>query len=272
VTTESSPAPEEEPSLPDDVWEQFARDSERAIRASAPKEPSARARMVARRLREQDERNRVEDAKARRRPGRRGAAGQAPPTAWRQGGTDAGERRLRRRNRLRAALGIVVVAVLVLVALSPGRAWSLVTGKGWRHGGSAAHTPSTLAPEAAPPTAPPPTADPDLPTLRRPFAGSPAQSWASGAGAIVPPRAKAYGTSSAAQVAASPWSGRSWSTPTSIPRYGPAAARTPRWPCWIPPTPGAALLATSSRTRPATTRPATSSAGSAPKCGPRATW
>ncbi|MGW0336009.1 hypothetical protein ACWD0J_29825 [Streptomyces sp. NPDC003011] len=34
------------PQIPDDVWEQFTRDTERDIRGSAPKEPSARARMV----------------------------------------------------------------------------------------------------------------------------------------------------------------------------------------------------------------------------------
>ncbi|MGB8944757.1 MAG: hypothetical protein WCD21_31675, partial [Streptomyces sp.] len=41
--------------MPDDVWERFERDSLRDIRASAPKEPSARARMVAERLRRLDE-------------------------------------------------------------------------------------------------------------------------------------------------------------------------------------------------------------------------
>ncbi|HEY3482006.1 MAG TPA: hypothetical protein VGL02_24180, partial [Streptomyces sp.] len=56
MTTDSSPVPDEEPSLPDDVWERFVQDSERDIRATAPKEPSARARMVTRRLREEEER------------------------------------------------------------------------------------------------------------------------------------------------------------------------------------------------------------------------
>ncbi|MGW4992117.1 hypothetical protein ACWEQ3_31420, partial [Streptomyces mirabilis] len=43
-----------QPSVPDDVWERFARDTERDIRSSAPKEPSARARMVTERLRQKD--------------------------------------------------------------------------------------------------------------------------------------------------------------------------------------------------------------------------
>src|SRR3989442_15886756 len=52
MTTPSSPS--DDPSaIPDGVWEQFQQDSEAAIRRNAPKEPSARARMVARRLREQ---------------------------------------------------------------------------------------------------------------------------------------------------------------------------------------------------------------------------
>ncbi|MEU1026458.1 hypothetical protein ABZ366_31175, partial [Streptomyces sp. NPDC005904] len=41
--------------IPDEVWEKFEKDSERDIRSSAPKEPSARARMVAERLRRLDE-------------------------------------------------------------------------------------------------------------------------------------------------------------------------------------------------------------------------
>lgn len=131
MTIESSPTPEDEPSLPDDVWEQFARDSERAIRASAPKEPSARARMVARRLREEDERLAPETRRRPRRRGRgRGTAPAAEPTAWRSGTTDAGERRLRRRNRIKAGIAVVLVALLVLIALSPSHAWSLMTGKG----------------------------------------------------------------------------------------------------------------------------------------------
>lgn len=130
MTTDSTPAPEEEPSLPDDVWERFARDTERNIRISAPKEPSARARIVARRLREQDERSAAEARSrlGRRRPARSAAKSAREATAWRSGVTDAAERRLRRRSRLRGALGILLVVLLVLVVLSPSRVWSFLTG------------------------------------------------------------------------------------------------------------------------------------------------
>ncbi|MFD8817175.1 hypothetical protein ACFV23_38220 [Streptomyces sp. NPDC059627] len=40
-------------SIPDEVWEQFLRDTDRDIRKSAPKEPSARAREVTERLNKQ---------------------------------------------------------------------------------------------------------------------------------------------------------------------------------------------------------------------------
>jgi len=141
VTTDSSPLPEGEPPLPDDVWDRFLQDSERNIRATAPKEPSARARMVARRLREEDERAAAEAP--RRRFGRRsGGRVQAAPHAWRSGTTDESERRLSRRRLLRGTIGVVLVVLVVLIALSPGRAWSLVSGGGWRHSGAAAPAPA----------------------------------------------------------------------------------------------------------------------------------
>jgi hypothetical protein len=46
---------DEPPAVPEEVWELFLTDSEPRIRATAPKEPSARARVVAQRLREQEE-------------------------------------------------------------------------------------------------------------------------------------------------------------------------------------------------------------------------
>jgi hypothetical protein len=135
MSTDSAPAPEEEPHVPEDVWERFLHDSERDIRAGAPKEPSARARIVARRLREEDERA---AAAVKRRWGRRpravAPALSAPAsTAWRTGTTDAGERRARRRSRLRGLVGVVLVVAVVFFVLSPGNSWSFVTGKGWHH-------------------------------------------------------------------------------------------------------------------------------------------
>ena len=144
MTADSPPAPEGEPSLPDDVWDRFVEDSERDIRATAPKEPSARARMVARRLREADERAAAREQQAslrgrlgprgwfgpRGRFSRRGRALRADDR--RSGGSDAGGRWAPLRSRLRGLLGVLLVAVVVLVLLSPGRSWSFVTGKGWR--------------------------------------------------------------------------------------------------------------------------------------------
>jgi len=43
--------PTPDSSIPDEVWQKFVEDSERDIRGAAPKEPSARARMVTERLR-----------------------------------------------------------------------------------------------------------------------------------------------------------------------------------------------------------------------------
>ncbi|WP_202237608.1 hypothetical protein [Actinacidiphila reveromycinica] len=130
MTTDSAPTPEGESSIPDEVWEQFLSDNERDIRASAPKEPSARARIVARRLREQEERAAAEGG--RRRRGRRSgvAAPAAADTSWRTGRTDEGDRRTLRRGRLRGVAAVVLLVVVLLVVLSPGHAWSLVTGNG----------------------------------------------------------------------------------------------------------------------------------------------
>jgi len=130
MTTDSRPAPDGEPSLPDDVWEQFLNDSERDIRASAPKEPSARARMVARRLREEQERAAEAEAARPRsgfRLGRR-RRGPAEPPAWRSGRTDAADRRALRRSRLRGLACVVLVVAVVLFLLAPGRVWSLLGG------------------------------------------------------------------------------------------------------------------------------------------------
>ncbi|MET8115927.1 hypothetical protein [Streptomyces prasinus] len=89
------PAPEqssEEPtepdssSLPDGVWAKFVEDSERNIRASAPKEPSARARMVTERLRAMDEARARAGGSGKRRWGRNAsAAPPARPEGWRAG-------------------------------------------------------------------------------------------------------------------------------------------------------------------------------------------
>ncbi|MFF7889057.1 hypothetical protein ACH40F_49855 [Streptomyces sp. NPDC020794] len=177
----------EQPSVPDDVWERFARDTERDIRSSAPKEPSARARMVTERLRQKDAKG-------------------AQPEGWRTGPAwQEMNGRAARRRRLWAILGVPVAIAVALVAVKP----SLLPGdpfgtssnasSGTPSGGASA---AALPAETGPPTAAPSSAAPDTPTLDRPFAGSPAERWADGAAAIVVPKATPVAAFTSAQVAA----------------------------------------------------------------------
>ncbi|MFJ8592969.1 hypothetical protein [Streptomyces sp. NPDC093598] len=160
-----------ESEIPDDVWEQFTRDTERDIRSSAPKEPSARARMVSERLREQD------------------ARGELPP-GWRTGPAwQEVNGRAARRRKLWAVLGVPVAVAVALVALKP----SLLPGDPFGAGESQAAEASPLPAETAAPTAAPGASDPERPTLDRPFAGSPAERWADGEAGIVLPETKAVG-------------------------------------------------------------------------------
>ncbi|MEB8337580.1 hypothetical protein [Streptomyces endophyticus] len=152
-------------SLSDEDWERFLQESEDGVR-DAPKEPSARARMVTRRLREED----------------------ARPEPWRSHQPP----RPRRRTGW-YALGLVAALAVVVVALAPGRV------PDWFTGDSGAATP--LAAETARPTAPPPGEAAARPTLDEPFRGSPAARWASGTAGITLPAARATGWMSRTQVA-----------------------------------------------------------------------
>lgn len=154
------------PEIPDDVWEQFARDTARST--SAPKEPSARARMVTERLRQQQ------------------ARGESPP-GWRTGPPVINGRAARRR-KLWAFLGVPVAVAVAVVALKP----SLLPGDPFGTDESSAAA-SPLPVETAAPTAAPGASDPETPTLDKPFAGSPALRWADGEAGIVLPEAKAVG-------------------------------------------------------------------------------
>jgi hypothetical protein len=112
MITPSSP-PDGPSSIPDEVWEKFQQDSEAAIRQTAPKEPSARARMVARKLREQ---------------------GQGRPEGWRTGPawseTPSSKQHGSTRGRLwrltKSLLIVIVVGAIVLFALDPSGAMSLL--------------------------------------------------------------------------------------------------------------------------------------------------
>ncbi|MFI0976658.1 hypothetical protein ACH4SP_06480 [Streptomyces sp. NPDC021093] len=112
------PLADGEPSLPDDVWEQFERDNETRIRASAPKEPSARARMVAERLRREDE---AAARQQRRGLGRRRRKKtvRAQPDGWRAWPT--GGRQRRQRDWVATVVVLSVLAAVLLLALYPWR-------------------------------------------------------------------------------------------------------------------------------------------------------
>lgn len=121
--------------MPDDVWERFERDSLRDIRTSAPKEPSARARMVAERLRRLDEeaaRQQAADSRAlgRRRRKRKAARGEGAAGAWRpdewRAAPTGPPRRGARSERSRRVWSVVIVVggmALAIVFLSPFRFW-----------------------------------------------------------------------------------------------------------------------------------------------------
>ncbi|MFB9521008.1 hypothetical protein [Streptomyces cremeus] len=151
-------------SVPDEEWERFLRDSVNGV-PGAPKEPSARARMVTRRLQEQPQ--------------------QAVP--WRAHTPG----RARRRFRAWHALVLVGALALLGVALVPGSvggwfggdAAQAVAGEGSGGGGGSSAGPRSRRG-----------------TVEEPFRGSPAERWEDGVRGISVPRAKATGWMTAAQV------------------------------------------------------------------------
>ncbi|MCX5012312.1 hypothetical protein OG765_15075 [Streptomyces sp. NBC_00555] len=163
--------------------EEWARFMEQAAEGSgdAPKEPSARARMVTERLREERSR------------------GQEPP-GWRTGpARQEMQGRGRRKRRLKAFAAIVLVAGLALIAVRPELVIDRITGK--TEARQQAKNAAPLPAESGRPTAPPAAVDPDQPTLQEPFRGSPALQWADGAAGIEVPEATAVGGMSKQQVA-----------------------------------------------------------------------
>ncbi|GGR71799.1 hypothetical protein GCM10010252_07820 [Streptomyces aureoverticillatus] len=126
-TSDGAPLPDGV-SIPDEVWRKFEEDSERDIRSSAPKEPSARARMVAERLRRLDEeaaRQQAEGVVGRKRRKRREESAQPwRPDEWRAAPT--GARRSERSERWRQVRSVVIVGgcmILAIALLSPYRFW-----------------------------------------------------------------------------------------------------------------------------------------------------
>lgn len=192
--------PGEQPALSDEQWDAFLRQITQGGAGPAPEEPSARARMVARRLREQDE----AAWRARRGRGRwprRGKASgvpPAPPPGWRTGPAvqDADGARTRRR-RIASVLGVALALAVAVVAVRPSLVLDRLPGRA-----DPAASSAPLPAETAPPTAAPgEVEDAEPPTRAHPFRGSPALRWAEGADAIELPRAGAVDGMSADDVA-----------------------------------------------------------------------
>ncbi|WP_307666472.1 hypothetical protein [Streptomyces sp. V2I9] len=153
-------------SVPDEEWERFLREAG-AGSPDAPEEPSARARMVTRRLQEE--------------PGRQ--------EGWR---TYTPAERPRGRGWYAFGLAAVVV-LLIAVAVAPGRVLGLFGGD------PADATP--LAAESERPDGPPARDASDRqPTLDEPFRGSPAARWSDGIAGVHLPEARATGWMSEAEV------------------------------------------------------------------------
>jgi hypothetical protein len=159
----------DETSIPDDEWERFLREAE-AGTSGATKEPSARARMVARRLAEETGRQ---------------------PEPWRS------HQPARRKGRKGwYAIGLLAALALAVVAVDPGRVVD------WFGGGAGGGGSAPLAAESQRPDQPPPTeAAAQRPTVRQPFRGSPAAHWGSGTAGIGMPEARATGWMNKGQVA-----------------------------------------------------------------------
>lgn len=188
------------PGVSDEEWARFsaqAGDGAGEAPGGAPREPSARARMVTERLRREE---------AERAPNGRGffrrapRAGAGDPPGWRTGPAwQELERRGRGRRRVKAAAAVVFIAALALVAVRPELVIDRITGKADAREEAAAAAP--LAAESARPSAAPAELYPDQPTLTQPFRGSPALQWADGAAGIEVPEAAATGGMTKEQVA-----------------------------------------------------------------------
>lgn len=152
--------------ISDQEWERFLRDAE-AKSPGAPEEPSARARMVERRLREE--------------PG--------PLSGWRTHQSTP----LRRGRKAWYAVGLLTAVALLAVALVPGRVAEWFGGDGDNE--------APLAAESERPDQPSASSDGQRPTVERPFRGSPAARWSDGAAGIHVPAARATGWMSKDQVA-----------------------------------------------------------------------
>ncbi|WBO64430.1 hypothetical protein [Streptomyces camelliae] len=196
MSTVPPPDHPEESSIPDEQWEAFLREAVEEGGRNAPKEPSARARMVTRRLREQDEATRLQviEGGGRRRWWQRKRVQE--PQGWRTGPAwrEMNGRNSRRRT-VGSVIGVVLAVALAVIAVRPSLLLDRLPG---RHHTSSAPLPAETA---LPSSAPGGVGQAGLPTLKDPFRGSPALRWAEGADAIEVPQAKAVGGMSQEDVA-----------------------------------------------------------------------
>lgn len=170
-------------SIPDDEWERFLREAEAGSK-DAPEEPSARARMVAGRLREESGR----------------------PEPWR-----SHQPARRRGGKGWYVIGLLVAVALLVVAVAPGRV------VGWFGGGDGGGESAPLAVESERPDEPPPAdAAAQSPTVDQPFRGSPAARWGDGTAGIGLPEARATGWMSKGQVARALEESRDFLTASSL--------------------------------------------------------
>ncbi|MFF5333424.1 hypothetical protein [Streptomyces sp. NPDC013181] len=178
--------------ISDAQWEAFQREAAEGG-GQVPREPSARARMVARRLREQDE-----AAAGRRRWWQRRKRSPEPalPPGWRTGPAW----RETRRGPLRTARSVLVLALVAGATLVVVRPSLLLDRLPGHHAEAATTDASPLPAETARPSAAPAVRAGSA-TRAHPFRGSPAERWASGADAIELPEAKATGGMSKEDVA-----------------------------------------------------------------------
>ncbi|GAB3644320.1 hypothetical protein [Streptomyces sparsus] len=191
--------PDGDASISDEQWEQFQRDPGVAGRAGAvPKETSARARMVARRLRERDEEF------ARQQGGRRWGRKKKEPEPWQPEGWRTGpawQERNGRRPGARAGRALAGLLAFGIVCWGAVHYTDIDASRFGLDFGSEPGEPLP-AETAVPSGAPAGEMFPDRPTLDEPFAGSPAERWADGADAIELPKAEAVGDVPRERVAA----------------------------------------------------------------------
>ncbi|MFD0354151.1 hypothetical protein ACFVHW_10475 [Streptomyces sp. NPDC127110] len=168
----------------DEEWERFLRESV-AGAADSPKEPSARARDLTKRLRDEPDRG---------------------PDGWRSYTPPVRPK----RRVVWYVVGLVASLVLLMLALMPGRIVDLF--------GAGKSDSAPLAAETTRPTQGPPVEAAQRPTKEEPFRGSPAATWASGAAGITVPEAHAVGWMGTAEVERALASSRDFLVASSLDR------------------------------------------------------